>query len=203
MEVFVALDGKQEGFIVADELKNAEGKISVVVGSRVAARVVHIDRASGAVQLTPMSAQPIVQALAEAPGANAAGAARSGSAVVTGMRVKGKVVGVERYGVFVEFSVAGESRPSRGLVPTTELGSPRGADLRKAFPVGKELEAAVLALDERGRIRLSVVALTAADERHAFETFTAESQGGDKTKGKGEKPTSGFGTFGDLLKKRK
>lgn len=201
-EVFVALDGKQEGFIEISELSDENGKPTVSVGSRIAARVVQIDRGTGSVRLSPVSTQPIVAALADGPDAAASGAAPGGRghAVVAGMRVKGKVTGVERYGVFVEFQVAGEARPGRGLVPVSELGTPRGADLRKLFPVGTELEAVVVAIDERGRIRLSVVALNAADERREFETFA--SAGKDQTKP--EKPTgSGFGTFGDLLKKRK
>jgi small subunit ribosomal protein S1 len=201
-EVFVALDGKQEGFIEISELTDDSGKPTVSLGSRIAARVVQIDRGTGSVRLSPVSTAPIVAALADGPAAAAAGpAAARGHAVVAGMRVKGKVTGVERYGVFVEFQVAGEHRPGRGLVPVSELGTPRGADLRKLFPVGTDIEAAVVAIDERGRIRLSVTALNAAEERRDFETFAS---GGKDAAGKADKPTgAGFGTFGDLLKKRK
>jgi small subunit ribosomal protein S1 len=197
-EVFVALDGKQEGFILADELLDENGESTVRLGSRVAARVIEIQRDTGSIRLTPVSSQPIVDALSGAATPQATGS--RGSTVVAGMRVKGKVTGVERYGVFVEFPVTGESRPGRGLVPVAELGSPRGADLRKAFPVGTEMEAAVVAIDERGRIRLSVIALNVADERKAFETFTAgakEPNPGDKNQ------RERFGTFADLLKKKK
>jgi small subunit ribosomal protein S1 len=196
-EVFVALDGKQEGFIEAEELQDPDGKSTVVVGSRIAARVVQIDGNTGSVRLTPVSPEPIVSALAEAPGATPRGPQPNRS-VVAGMRIKGKVTGVERYGLFVEFPAPGETRPKRGLVPTSELGAPRGADLRKAFPVGTEVEAAVMAVDERGRVRLSVVALNQAEERKAFENFTSVSDDAKR-----DKPVVGFGTFGDLLKKRK
>jgi small subunit ribosomal protein S1 len=201
VEVFVALDGKQEGFIDASELLNDAGEPTVKVGSRIAARVVHIDRDAGSVQLSPVSTQPIVEALAATPdgGPAPAGAGRSG--VIAGMRIVGKVTGVERYGVFVEFPVPGDARPARGLVPVTELGTPRGADLRKAFPAGGDIEAAVVAVDGRGRIRLSVTALHAAEERRAFEAFTAGTDDGSKKTDKGARP--GFGTFGDLLKKKK
>lgn len=196
-EVFVELDGKQEGYIDTAELTDGDGKVTVVLGSRIAARVVHIDRDTGAVQLSPVSTEPIVQALADAPGA---GQGAPPSAVIAGMRIKGKVTSVERYGVFVEFPVPGEPKPGRGLVPVAELGAPRGADLRKAFPPGSEVSAAVLSIDERGRVRLSVVALKAAEERQAFETFAAS---GAEDKKAGGAPRQGFGTFGDLLKKRK
>jgi small subunit ribosomal protein S1 len=82
------------------------------------------------------------------------------------------------------------------LIPTSELGTPRGADLRKLFPVGTELDAAVIAIDERGRIRLSILALKSADERREFETYAgaAREKSGDRN--------SGFGKLGDLLKKK-
>jgi small subunit ribosomal protein S1 len=115
------------------------------------------------------------------------------------MRVKGKVSGVERYGVFVEFPVPNAPRPERGLVPVAELGTPRGADLRKLYPLGKELEAAVIAIDEKGRVRLSVTALSAAEERRAFESYAGEKSEEKKEGGK----AASFGTFADLLKKKK
>jgi len=202
-EVFVALDGKSEGFILTSELTDADGKCTVNIGSHVAARVVQIDRGTGMVQLTPLSTQPIMSALADAPGAKPATPSGRGSAVVAGLRVKGKVTGVERYGLFVEFPITGESRPGRGLIPTAELGAPRGADLRKGYPVGTEIEAAVVAVDERGRIRLSVVALNQAEERSAFESFAAGAAAGAGGKDEAKREKPGFGTFGDLLKKRK
>ena len=122
----------------------------------------------------------------------------TGASLVVGMRVKGKVSGVERYGIFIEFAVPGAPRPERGLVPTAELGVPRGADLRKAFPIGKELEAAVIAVDDRHRVRLSVTALRDAEERRAFETYAAAEKSDEAGEG-GKRST--FGTFADLKKK--
>lgn len=201
--VLVALDGKQEGFIPTSELADESGKPTVRVGSRVAVRVVDIDRQTGEIRLSAVSREPVVSALSASGEGETAGAPARGSSIVVGMRVKGKVTGVERYGVFVEFPVTGASRPERGLVPVSELGTPRGADLRKMFPVGTEMEAAVITIDERGRVRLSVTALSAAEERREFETFAAGESG--KSEGKpGEKGgRPGFGTFADLLQKRK
>jgi small subunit ribosomal protein S1 len=208
-EVFVELDGKQEGYIEAPELTDAHGKPTVVVGSRIAARVVHIDRDSGAVRLSPISPDPILPGVADAASGPATMASLQ-SSVVPGMKVKGSVVGVERYGVFLQFPVAGEQRPGRGLIPVSELGSPRGADLRKAFPMGTELSATVLSIDERGRLRLSVTALAAAEERRDFESFAAgvatdeaDAKGGKSPKGGKPPGKQGFGTFADLLKASK
>ncbi|HEX7670680.1 MAG TPA: S1 RNA-binding domain-containing protein [Polyangiaceae bacterium] len=223
--VLVALDGKQEGFIPASELVNDEGKATVRVGSRVAVRVAEIDRESGEVRLSAISRDPVVATLSESGAANdgqaSPGQQRGGrtTSTVVGMLVKGKVTGVERYGVFVEYPVAGGGRPERGLVPAPELGTPRGADLRKLYPIGTELEAAVIAIDERGRVRLSVTALSAAQERREFETYEAGDQTEEKSAGaeKGDKPSgksgagkkkpetgrnASFGTFADLLKKK-
>jgi small subunit ribosomal protein S1 len=201
--VLVALDGKQEGVIPLSELSREDGTPTVRVGSRVAARVVEIDRSTGEVRLSPLSSAPVVQTAADAQ--SGAQTTSRGTPIVVGMRVKGKVTGVERYGVFVEFAIAGAARPERGLVPTAELGKPRGADLRKAFPLGVELEAAVIAIDEKGRVRLSVTALNAAEERSAFESYNASKPGNADGAGKADKPArrEGFGTLADLLKPRK
>lgn len=195
--VLVALDGKQEAFVDPAALTGPDGKLTVSVGSRVAVRVVSIDRATGETELVPVSREPVVVGVTSSSEGDAPGAV-PGSPVVVGMRVKGKVSGVERYGVFLEFAVPGGQRPERGLVPTSELGLPRGADLRKAFPLGKELEAAVVAIDQRGRIRLSVTALRDAEERRAFETYAAAERDEDKR----DEKRSTFGTFADLAPKR-
>jgi small subunit ribosomal protein S1 len=130
--------------------------------------------------------------------------------VVQGARVKGKVTGVERYGVFVQ--IAGtHGRNGRGLVPSMETATPRGADLKKHFSVGQEVEAKILAVDETGKIRLSISALGADDERAMFEAFKstgttgAAPAAGQQAPGGGarkEKPAPrGFGTLGDMLGK--
>jgi small subunit ribosomal protein S1 len=164
---------------------------------------VDIDRATGEVRLSPVSADPIVQSAADAAPAAGSQATSRGTPIVVGMRVKGKVAGVERYGVFVEFPLPGANRPERGLVPAAELGKPRGADLRKAFPIGTDIEAAVIAVDEKGRVRLSVIALTAAEERSAFENYNAaKPENAEKAQGGKGARHEGFGTLADLLKRK-
>jgi len=100
--------------------------------------------------------------------------------------VQASVDKIETFGLFVRFA------GGRGLVPSAETGTPRGADLRKAFKVGEELKCLIQEIDERGRIRLSKTQAEAAEER-------AEAQAWMKSapRGKGGK---GFGTLGDLLK---
>lgn len=191
--VFVDLDGKQEGFIDARELSNDQGALTVKVGSRVRARVVEVGGRAGATRLTPVFVRPPVEEGDEVIQSQAAG-----PALVVGARVKGNVSAVERYGVFVTLAGAAEGkRAPRGLLPLAETGLPRGADPHKHFPIGQEVEAKIVAIDERGRIRLSVKQLAVDEERSAFESFAKKTK-----KPEGGAPTRGFGTLGDLFKKK-
>jgi small subunit ribosomal protein S1 len=113
-----------------------------------------------------------------------------GAKLAIGAVVKGKVTRIETYGVFIQVDGT-EGREGRGLIPAPELGVPRGADLRKAFPEGTELTAKVLETGD-GRLKLSVKGAKDAAERADFESHQ------DKTAA-----AASFGTFGDLLKKMK
>jgi small subunit ribosomal protein S1 len=194
--VFVGLDGKQEGFIESKDLSNKEGILTVKVGSRITARVAEIGGRLGAVRLAPVYVRPPA---AEEPDAVPEMAISVGSGTLAvGASVKGTVALVERYGVFVQITAGGPGkRGVRGLVPTSELGVPRGSDLHKMFPLGTELEAKIVEIDERNRIKLSVVALNADVERRDFEAH--------KTKGQGKSETGSprFGTLGDLFSQKK
>src|SRR6266851_2569896 len=160
--VFVELDGKQEGFIEAKDLTSKAGELTVKVGSRITARVVETGGRPGAVRLIPVFVRPPA---VEEPDAEPQAVEGVPSGVLAvGGSVRGTVALVERYGVFLQLPASGSpasKRSVRGLIPTAELGVPRGADLHKLFPLGTELEAKVIAIDERNRIKLSVVALNA------------------------------------------
>ena len=80
--------------------------------------------------------------------------------------LEGKVTRVENYGVFVN------TAKGDGLVPVRELGLPSGADLRKAFPLGKELTVVVMDVDDRGRIRFSAKEVLRVEEQKNFREFT-------------------------------
>ena len=60
-----------------------------------------------------------------------------------------------------------KGKAGRGLVPSQELGVPRGTDLRKAFPEGTTLTMKVLETGE-GRLRLSVKGAKDDEERAQF-----------------------------------
>jgi ribosomal protein S1 len=100
--------------------------------------------------------------------------------IVPGARLTGKVERHEKFGVFV-FLAPGRT----GLIPSSETGLAREADLSRAFPVGADVEVVVLETDPAGRrIRLSAKAVLEAREadqvreyREQHDAATAEGFG--------------------------
>jgi small subunit ribosomal protein S1 len=212
--VFADLGGKQEGMFERTALVDGDGKIRVEVGARISAVVSGIDSATGQVRLTPV----VVRASSDAEGASSFSLSPTPSAggssfLVEGARVKGKVTGIERYGIFVQLN-GSSGRSGRGLVPASETGTPRMSDLKKHFTVGQEVETKILNVDETGKIRLSISALRADEERGQFESYAkAERSGVEEVADGGSAPGStkkvaakpaprNFGTLGDLLAKK-
>jgi small subunit ribosomal protein S1 len=119
--------------------------------------------------------------------ARAGASASSSSQIVPGARLIGKVERHEKFGVFV-FLAPGRT----GLIPTSETGVAREGDVAKAFPIGAEVEVAVLEVDPAGRrIRLSVKAI--GDAREAEEVR-------DYAEREGAAPVEGFGSLADKLR---
>jgi small subunit ribosomal protein S1 len=113
--------------------------------------------------------------------------AASRSAVVPGARLTGKVERHEPFGVFV-FLAPGLT----GLVPSSETGLTNDADVRKAFPVGADIEVVVLDTDADARkIRLSVKAVGAAEEAADVRDYADRAS---------DKVTSSFGSLADKLR---
>jgi small subunit ribosomal protein S1 len=107
--------------------------------------------------------------------------------IVPGARLIGKVERHESYGVFV-FLAPGRT----GLVPAAETGVDRGGDLRKAFPVGSDLEVVVLEVEPGGRrISLSHKAVHEAEERREAQAYEERQE-----QGQGE----GLGSLADQLR---
>jgi len=108
-------------------------------------------------------------------GASVAAPVRSG--IVPGARVTGKVERHESFGVFV-FLAPGRT----GLMPFSETGVEKGADIKKALPVGSDVEVIVLEADPAGRrIRVSHKAVGQAQEEaevreYAERETAAQSQ---------------------------
>jgi small subunit ribosomal protein S1 len=211
--VFVDLGEKQEGFLERSELAAKDGTLSVEVGSTISAVVVDSDGET--VRLQPVFVRaPQSERVIEQDGASfAIPVARNGPLLVEGAHIRGTITGVERYGLFVQIEGT-QGRHGRGLVPTAETATPRGADLRKQFPVGSPVEAKILQIGEDGKIRLSIKALGEDVERSDFEAYSKQSAGTEApattepaaggrpdAKAKPKPAPRGFGTLGDLLSK--
>ena len=152
--VYVDVGTAGDGKIPASELSDENGKLRVKPGDTVRASVVEA-RTVGAVLRALQSA--------------------SGKEVPKPDEVlEGKVTRVENYGVFVT------TAKGDGLVPGRELGLAPGADLRKAFPIGKELTVVTMDVDDRGRIRFSAKEVARVQEQKNFREFT---EGGEPVEG--------------------
>ena len=183
--IFVELGDHAQAYIEAEELRGPDGTVSVTVGSTVRARVVDVD-AEGGTRLSPTAEAAVAVGASVGVGGPAEPDAVK---IALGQKVVGAVHRVELYGLFVQIEGT-TGRAGRGLVPTVELGVPRGTDLRKAFPLGTKITTKVLDMAE-GKIRLSVRALKDDEERAQFDGFRAA----EKT---AESPT--LGTLGDLFR---
>jgi small subunit ribosomal protein S1 len=117
----------------------------------------------------------------------AVGKAPSQPEIVPGARLRGKVERHEKFGVFVFLS------PGRtGLIPLSETGAAREADVSKALPVGTDVEVVVLEVDPTGRrIRLSIKAALDAHEADEVREYTER---GDAA------ASEGFGSLADKLR---
>ena len=93
----------------------------------------------------------------------------------------GRVTRVAEFGAFVELQPGIE-----GLLPIAEAGVDRGADLRKAFPIGSDVEVAVIEIDPAGRrIRLSKKAVAVQREQAELREYA-------------ERPDATQGSLGSL-----
>jgi small subunit ribosomal protein S1 len=117
----------------------------------------------------------------------AAGTPSSQSEIVPGARLTGTVERHEKFGVFV-FLAPGRT----GLVPSSETGVAKEADVARAFPVGADVEVVVLEVDASGRrIRLSAKAVLDAREAEEVREYSERADAA---------PSDGFGSFADKLR---
>ena len=121
------------------------------------------------------------------------GSARAGGSapplreIVPGARLTGKVERHEKFGVFV-FLAPGRT----GLIPLSETGVAKEADLVRAFPIGGDVEVVVLEVEPSGRrIRLSAKAILDAREAEEVREYTERPDAA---------PAEGFGSLADKLR---
>jgi small subunit ribosomal protein S1 len=120
--------------------------------------------------------------------ARAGGSVSSQSDIAPRTRLKGKVERHEKFGVFV-FLAPGRT----GLIPLSETGLAREADIAKAFPIGSDVEVLVLDVEDPPgrRIRLSVKAVADAREAEEVREYSAREDAGQ---------AQGFGSLADKLR---
>lgn len=195
--VFVEIDERLEGYFDRGEVQG--DTLPFDVGATITVLVE--DTRGDQVRVTPLFVKPppTSSAVETEDGVTVAiPVTRSTPLLVEGATVRGTITSVERYGVFVQIDGT-TGRAGRGLVPVSETLAPRGADLKKHYPVATQVEAKILAIQDDGKIRLSMKAAVADAERADFEKF-AGGGAAAKPDAKGEKPSlRGFGTFADLL----
>ena len=150
---FVDLGGGIQGLLHVSEMswtRVSNPSEVVAPGDQITVRVLRVDDANGkiALGLKQLQDDPWTQAAAKFP---------------VGQVRTGKVARIAEFGVFVELDPG-----FTGLLPAAETGTDRGVDLRKAFPIGSEVEVVVLEVDSSARrIRLSKKAV--AEQREQAE----------------------------------
>ena len=107
-----------------------------------------------------------------------------------GQIVRGIVEDIKPYGLFVRLPQLGAK--ARGLLPVEELKDSEKVDAKKRFPRGMEIQVEIVAIDEKGRIRLSKRILEERRDREDYEKFL-------ETEDKDGK----LGTLGDIFKNLK
>jgi len=177
---FVELEPGIDGLIHSADLsvKRIEHPEEVVkVGQEIEVVVANVDSRQHRIALHPA---PTGEAANEEP-----------QRVQLHKTVKVVVVNVESGGLVVRV-LGATGRNARGFISAAATGTPRGTELRKLFPVGKELDAKVTEHDpRRGELKLSIKALNEETERNAYQQYRAQV-----------KREAKFGTFADLLAKR-
>ncbi|HEX7777964.1 MAG TPA: S1 RNA-binding domain-containing protein [Vicinamibacterales bacterium] len=88
-----------------------------------------------------------------------------------GQVVRGRVTRVAEFGVFIELEPG-----VVGLLPAAETGVAKGADLKKAFPVGTQIDVIVLEVDVAGRrLRFSIKAIHDEAEKADVRDYAARA----------------------------
>jgi small subunit ribosomal protein S1 len=128
-------------------------------------------------------------AMVEEGSARAASATTAQGGLVPGAIVTGKIERHEKFGVFV-FLAPGRT----GLMPFAETGVERDMDLLKAFPIGSDVEVAILEVDPAGRrIRVSKKAVAEQREQAELREY-AERQRQEAA------PSASLGSMADKLR---
>lgn len=118
-------------------------------------------------------------------------AAEERQKVAKNQKIKVEIVKVDKPGLVVRV-LGATGRQARGFIPAGQTGTPRGAELRKHFNKGEQLEVLVFDIDSRrSEAKLSISRLHQDEERRAHKEYRQKV-----------KAEANFGTLGDLLKQK-
>ncbi len=174
---FVDLGGGVQGLLHISEMaweRVADASQVVKPGDEITVKVLRVDADKQKISLG-------LKQLAADPWSSA------GATYQAGQLRPGRVTRVAEFGAFVELEPGIE-----GLVPLSESGVARDGDVKKAFPVGKNVEVVVLDVDAAARrIRLSVTAVQKKHEDAEMREYTERADA---------PPTAGFGSLADKLR---
>ena len=174
---FVDLGGGIQGLLHVSEMSWARvatpGEV-VAAGDQITVKVLRVDEGTGKISLG-------LKQLQDDPWSTV------GTTYQAGQVRTGRVTRIADFGAFVELEPG-----ITGLMPVSETGLDRDADLAKAFPIGSALEVAVLEADASGRrIRLSRKAVAQQREQAELREYAARP---DAT------PATPLGSLADKLR---
>jgi small subunit ribosomal protein S1 len=174
---FVELGGGVQGLLHISEMaweRVSDASQVVKPGDEITVKVLRVDADKQKISLG-------LKQLAADPWSRAAATYQAGQ-----LRT-GRVTRVAEFGAFVELEPGIE-----GLVPLSESGVARDGDVKKAFPVGKNIDIVVLDVDAAARrIRLSVTAVQKKHEDAEMREYTERADA---------PPAEGFGSLADKLR---
>lgn len=174
---FVDLGGGVQGLLHVSEMgwSRVSDALQVVKpGDEIAVKVLRVDEDKQKISLGLK--QLLDDPWSKVPATYAVGQVRTG-----------RVTRVAQFGAFVELEPG-----IAGLIPLSETGVAREADIKKAFPVGTDVEVVVLDVDPAGRrMRLSIKAVQEARESEEVREYTERTD---------VAPAEGFGSLADKLR---
>ena len=174
---FVDLGGGVQGLLHVSDMswvRAATPGAVVAPGDQITVKVLRVDEATGKIALG-------LKQLQDDPWSTV------GTTYQVGQVRSGRVTRVAEFGAFVELEPGIE-----GLLPFSETDLDRNADMKKAFPIGSELEVAVLEADASSRrIRLSRKAVAQQREQAELREYAARP---------GAAPATPLGSLADKLR---
>jgi small subunit ribosomal protein S1 len=187
---FIELWAGVQGLVHVSEIANqriGHPRDVLNVDEQVQVRVLDVDAGARRISLSMKEPSALEAEITNAPSEKRD--APRGPRIGRGAQVEGVVDRIERYGVFLKLDPVDGKELGSAFMPASETGTPRGADLGKALPLGTRMSALVIDVDDRGRLKVSKTAREQAEERALVAQYNTDKKG-----------AAGLGTLGDLLK---